>query len=269
MSKTNSYIFPVFRAELIKLRRSPVWYILALCILLTAIGVFVAHLMDAHNMVRLNYDPWQRYFRASTAIFNLFISVPYVVLLVSAVVFIEQRASAWKYLYTLPKTRGQLYFSKLTMILFLYLFSIVMLVLGLVLSGYVLDFFRPEYEFNYYSPDFSELGKQFGHFFIGSLGLMAWQYWLSLQFKNILVPLGLGVLGFVFALIMSVTGQTLTLYIPYAIPMIVQDLDMFRSEYITDSFIPGLKNVELYSLLYFLIFSLLGYWIERRRNVKQ
>ena len=259
---------PLFRSEVIKLKRSAVWYILLLGVALTATGVFIGHLLDAHNMVKINADPWDRYFRAALAIFNLFIVVPYTVLLVSAVIFVEQRANAWKYLYTLPYSRGQFYFTKWILVAILYLASIFFLLAGVVLSGYLLDVFRPEYEFAYYHPQYTFLLREMGHFFMASLGLVSFQYWLSLRFRNILVPLGIGVFGFVFGIIMSVTGQKLALYLPYSLPMIVRDFDMFRNEHIQDSFISGLNNVEVNSILIGIVFLLLGYWQERRRKVE-
>lgn len=267
MNKASSSFPALLRAEVIKLKRSPVWYILLLGIFLTTSGVFFAHLWDTHNMVKLNFDPWERYFQASLAIFNLFIVVPYLVLLVSAVIFIEQRANAWKYLYTLPPSRAAFFFVKLVLIVGLYTFSFFVLLMGLVASGYWLNLFRPEYEFYYYTPDLLYLSQEFGHFLIASLGLMAWQYWISLRFKNILAPLGIGVLGFVFGIIMSVTGQKIALYLPYSLPMIVRDFDMFRNEHIVPSFINGLSNVELHSIVYFVIFTVLGLIWERKREV--
>ncbi len=261
-------MLPLFRSEIIKLKSSPVWYILMLGMILTATGVFIGHLLDVHNMVRINVDPWERYFRAALAIFNLFIVVPYTVLLVSAVIFVEQRANAWKYLYTLPHSRGKFYFTKWTLVAFLYVLSIFFLLTGVVLSGYWLDILRPEYEFVYHQPQFGYLLQEMGHVFVASLGVISFQYWLSLRFRNILVPLGVGVFGFVFGIIMSVTGQKLALYLPYSLPMIVRDFDMFRNEHIQDSFITGLNNVELHSILMAALFLILGYWQERSRKVE-
>lgn len=266
--KNAPFSLPLLRSEIIKLKRSPTWYLLALVILLTTAGVFLGHLFDAHNMARLNTDPWQRYFRASFAIFNLFIVVPYTVLLVTSVVYVEQRANAWKYLYSQPYTRGRFYFTKWTGLVLLYLFSALVLLLGVVLSGHLLNVFRPEYEFTYYHPEYSFLIQEMWHFFVASLGLISWQYWLSLRFQNILVPLGVGVFGFVFGIIISVTGQKLALFLPYSLPMIVRDFDMFRNEHIQDSFITGLNNVEIHSLLICILFLALGYWQERRRMVE-
>lgn len=267
MSKTASYTVPLFQTELIKLKRSPTWYILVLGIVLAAAGVFLGHLLDAHHTVKIGVDPWQRYFSASLAIFNLFIVVPYTVLLVSSVVFVEQRADAWKYIYTQPYSRGRLYFTKWGTLLILYLFSIVMLLLGVVISAYVLNMYRPEYEFTYYTPDVWYLLEQMGHFFLASLGLISWQYWLSLRFRNILIPLGIGVFGFVFGIIISVTGQKLATLMPYALPMVVRDFDMFRNDHIQDSFITGLNNVEVHSIILAVIFLGLGYWQERKKKI--
>lgn len=266
-AKTSQFPFPLLRSELIKLKRSPTWYLLVLGTLLTTTGVFVGHLLDTYNIVRLNFDPWDRYFRASFAIFNLFIIVPYTILLVGSVIYIEQRANAWKYLYSQPYTRGRFYFTKWFWIIVLFFVSALVLLSSIIFSAYVLNIFRPEYEFVYYQPQLSYLFGEMGHFFVASLGLISWQYWISLRFQNILIPLGIGVFGFVFGIIISVTSQKLALFLPYSLPMIVRDFDMFSNEHMQDSFIPGLNNVEVHSLIITIFFLALGYWQEHRRMV--
>ncbi len=253
--------------EWLKLKSTPGLYLALTCGLLISTLVFIAHLMEVHSLASLGGNPWGRYFTRGLAIFSLFVSVPFVVLLVSAVVYVERQANAWKYLYTLPTRRGSIYFSKLVMILLLLALSLFLLVLGLLLSGYALDRMHPEFELAFYQPNLWELGAKALHTWLSLLGLVGLQYFLSLRFQHFLLPLGVGILGYVFGLILAVTQMNAALYCPFSYPMLVQDFGMFRTEIRASIAFGGLSNIELYSLGFFLFFVLLAWIWETRRSV--
>ena len=253
--------------EWLKLKSTPGLYLALTCGLLISFLVFITHLMEVHSLTSFGVNPWRRYFTRGLAIFSLFVSVPFVLLLVSAVVNVERQANAWKYLYTLPIRRGNIYFSKLVVLLLLLALSLFLLVFGLVLSGYVLDSIHPEFELAFYQPDLWELGANAVHTWLSLLGLVGLQYFLSLRFQHFLLPLGLGILGYVFGLILAVTQNTVALYCPFSYPMLVQDFGMFRIEIRASAGFAGLNNIELYSLGFFLFFVLLGWIWENRRSV--
>jgi hypothetical protein len=197
----------------------------------------------------------------------LFLIAPFLVLFVSATTYIEQQANAWKYLYTLPYQRGQLFFAKLFSIIVLLLVSIALMLIAVVLSAYLLNIFKPAYEFTYYTPELLEMSTGLMHSAVGCLGIIGWQYLLSLRFKNFLIPLGIGILGFITSLILSLTSSKIVLYFPYSYPMLVKDYDMFRNEHIVEDYFLVFNNIESYSLLWFLACVLLAYLHERRKNI--
>lgn len=257
----------LFLAEWQKLKRTPALYLLIVGALFTATIVFIGHSLDVHHMVKLNMNPWERYFNASISIFALFLIVPFLVLFVSAATYIEQQANGWKFLYTLPYHRGQLFFAKLFSIITLLLASIATMLLAIVLSAYLLNFFRPEYEFTYFSPDIASMINTLSHSAIACLGIVGWQYLLSLRFKNFLFPLGIGILGFITALLLSLTSSTIAPYIPYSYPMLVKDFDMFKNEFITEDYFLGLNNIESYSIMWFFACTLIALIYESRKNI--
>jgi len=253
-------------AEFYKLKSTPVIYLVGLCCAFVLSIVIVAHSMDV-NSVALDADPWRRCFNAGLGIFSFFVMGPFIILLVTAMIYIEQRANAWKLLYTMPVSRGNIYFSKLLVMIFIIMFSLLLLVFCLVGVGYFLDTYLPELEFNYYPPPVLEALQNIGHNLIASLGILGLQYFLCLWFRNFLIPLSIGIIGVVLGFILITTNTDLVLYLPFSYPMGVKDYGMFRSDKIELILGDWLTNVELYSLLYFLFFITLGYFYERWRNV--
>ncbi len=253
--------------EWIKLKSTPGLYLALGSGFLISVLVFVAHLLEVHSLSAFGVDPWSRYFTRGIAIFSLFVSVPLTLLLVSAVVYIERQANAWKYLYTLPTRRGSIYFSKLVTLLLLMALTLFLLALGLLLSAYVLDSVHPEFELAFYQPNLKELGINALHTWLSLLGVIGIQYFLSLRSSHFLLPIGLGILGYVFGLILPITQKSVALYCPYSYPMLVQDFGMFKNELRASTAFGSLNNIELYSLGFFFFFVLLGLFWESRRSV--
>ncbi len=254
-------------AEIRKLKSTPIIYLIVFCCAFVLSIVMIAHSLDRNSVV-LGADPWRRCFSAGIGIYSFFVTVPFVVLLVTAVTFVEQRANAWKLLYTMPVTRGSIYFSKLTIIILTVFATSFLLVFALVGAGYVLDQFLPELEFAYYqAPVYTNL-KNITHGVIALLGVIGIQYFLSLWFKNFLIPISIGIIGFILAFILTTINTKITLYVPYSYSMVVKDYGMFKLEHTKGIWNGWLTNVELYSILCFVFFVGLGYFYERWRNVE-
>ncbi len=254
-------------AEFLKLKSTPVIYMAILAGLFIAVLAFFSRATDVHSLAVLGKNPWDRYAMRGIGTYALFILCPFAILLVSSVVFIEKQANAWKYLYTMPTSRGTIYFSKILVIVLVLLISIFWMMFGTLLSGYLLDWFFPEFELSYYSPNVSELLEMVFRFFIGALGVIGIQYFLSLFFKHFLIPFGVGMLCYVIGLILSLADVSYAIYFPYAYPMIGKGYGMFESPKIDTILFDWLNNIELFGILYFIVFVLLGYWYESKRQV--
>jgi len=255
-------------AEVKKLKSTPVVYLVGACCVFVIAIIMVAHTLDIINAVRINVNPWKRCFGAGMGIYSFFVMVPFVVLLITAVTFVEQRANAWKLLYTMPVARGNVYFSKLIIIILIVFITSVLLIFGVVGAGYMLDQIFPELEFTYYQAPILNAFEDIIHLLIASLGVIGLQYFMSLWFKNFLVPMSIGIVGYILAFILTTTNTKFVLYLPYTYSMTVKDHGMFKSDHTKEIWNGWLTNVELYSVLCFVLFVGLGYFYERWRNVE-
>jgi hypothetical protein len=196
---------------------------------------------------------------------SMLLITPYAVLVTGAMVYPEHQSNAWKYLYTLPLRGGNFYFAKLLVTLGLIVITYLVFFLTLLGSGYLLSVLLPQLQLQDYSPGAGRLFTVVARSFLSLLGLTALQFWLSVRWKNIVVPVGIGFLGFIIGFVVA-TKTKLALYFPYAYPVYTSLLlnnDLPENSHLVEW--GGLVQTEWYSLVYFVLFSALGYWEVRRR----
>lgn len=253
-------------AEFIKLRYLPIMWLSAVVVFAVMLIVFSAHFIDV-NSIRFDVDPWRRTLVACRGIFSVFMAIPFIVLLVSAALYVEHQSNAWKYQYTVPIDRMVIVISKLVTILLWVIATIFLLTLGLIMVGYILDAFLPEYEFAYYKIPYWIFVERLSHNFISLLGVIGIQYFLSYRFRGFLLPASIGIVAFLCGLILGTTNNTAALFYPYSYPIIVDDMGMFKLDKVGIVEYGVLNNVELYSIIVFLLFVVMTGVIEQRRNI--
>ena len=207
-------------AEILKLKSSKISWTLFVCAILTVAFVFIGHLLDVNNIIRLNVNPWVRYANASLTIYSLFILSAIVVLITSFVANIENKSNGWKLVYTMPVSRWSIYSSKFIVLVLLLIFNLLLLYLTIWISGFILAFILPEYEFSFYQPEWSDVFARSIHAIISVLGVIGIQYFLTIRFRNFLVPLGVGIFGLIFGFILSTIDIKFILYCPYSLSLI-------------------------------------------------
>jgi len=255
------------QAEFIKLKYPPILWLCA-SILFAVLGiVFAAHIIDINTTAALGINPWGRIGMAGRGVFVVFMLIPFIALLVSAAVFVEQQSNAWKYQYTIPKRRSVPFYAKLIALLLCIALTMFALCIGLLLSGYVLDYFLPELGFSYHSPPILDFLKTLWHAYLAAMGVLGIQYFLSYRFKGFLIPSTLGIIGFIVGFILSTMNSPLALYVPYCYPDIVQDYAMFVTDKAGMVDYGWINNVEIYSLCCFAFFVLLANIVEVKKNV--
>lgn len=255
------------KAELVKLKYPPIIWLIGFVLIAVIAIVFAAHFIDVNRTAALGQNPWDKYRVAVTAIFSVFIAVPFIVLLISAGVFLDHQYAIWKFQYTVPMKRGAIFFSKLFAILALILMTFAGLVLGVILCAYFLDLLLPELEFRYYPMVLINLLEKLGHTFVALLGIIGIQYFLSLRFKGFLVPASFGVVAFVVGLILGTINNPISAYFPYSYPTIVQNHNMFNTDQVGIVDYGFFNSIELHSILYFVFFVFLAKILEDRRQV--
>ena len=254
-------------AEFLKLKATYVFWLAVLVVCFISFIVFIGHYIDVNSLANLGTDPWRRTNNTGHAILSIFMLNLYSVLLIGAGMYVENKASGWKLLYSYPKYRTTIFYTKLLTLLLIIGLTIVVLALLLLGVGYLLDWFRPEYEFAYNSPELFSNIKTMLHSFIAVLGVVGIHYFISLLFKNFLVTMAVGIVGFVLGLILGTISSPKALYCPYSYTLIVKDFQMFAIDKIGIVDYGVLNNVEVYSIICFIFFIVLANILESRKNI--
>lgn len=255
------------RAEFIKLKYPPIFWLTAVVLLVMIAITFASYYLDVNSVVRLGDNPWRKMIIATNAIFFIFMAIPFVVLLIGAAIYIEHQANAWKHLYVAPRHRMSTVLVKLITLLFWFLMTSVALCICMILCGYLLDFFLPEIEFGYFPILFSKMLTTFAHSTIALLGIFGIQFFLSFRFKGFLLPACLGIIGFVVGIIIGSLNNPLAKFYPYSYPLVVKDVGMFRTDKIGIIEYGWFNSIELSSIACFVVFVSLALVLESRRSV--
>jgi len=268
--KTLTYdFFRSLSADTIKLKRTPILWVALLGGLFITGLVFLIHYFSVEEINKPDTNPWIFYCNFGMTFVSILLAVPFVVLLTSSTLFAEHRSNAWKYLYSLPLPRGQIYFSKLVLILIILAITYLIFFLGQLLSGWLLGFLRPEYGFHEYAPQPGKFALLLLHSYLSALGVVGLHYWLSVRWKNFIVPVGIGLLGYIVSILFSMTNRyEVGQFFLYSYPSML-GTSLGLDTPIKELFwMGGLTNVEWFSLGFLVIFAAAGFIEESRKNIK-
>jgi len=255
------------QSELIKLKYPPILWLVAFVLLSIFAIVFSAYIIDINKTVLLGVSPWIKLNASIRSIYSIFIGIPFVVLFISAALNIEHQNHGFKQLYSLPKKRSVLIIYKLVTLVFSFIIVSFLLVLGNVLIGYLLNWIYPESEFSYYNLPILSLMKSYFYVLISFLGIIGIQFFLSLRFKGFLVSASIGILAYVFGIILSSLNNTFSIYFPYCHPTIARNNGVFNTEMLNINQDVFLNQVEVTSIIVFILFVCLGIFSEKARNI--
>lgn len=263
----KNHLVSSLRAEFLKLKNTPIlWLALAGGVLIAGF-IFLIYCFNVDKFTAKPVSPWIIYFDMSFMLTAMLVLVPYVILLTSATVHPEHDMNTWKYLYTIPLKKWNFYYGKLLTIVILMGFTFLIFFTFLILGAYLLDLIFPAYQFGGYPADIRDFLARLGHAYLASLGLVAIQYWFSVRWKSFILPVGIGLVGFIIAIFLIFFGQRydLAAFLPHAYPILVGA--EFGTESIGLDRFGGFLPVEFYSVGCFVVFSALGFYEENGRNV--
>lgn len=238
------------RVELIKTRRSAAFWI---CFLGGGFIPFVFFLQymikpDA-NAKKLAGDPWVIHIGQLWQTFSVFLLPMFIILTCSLIVQLEYKNNTWKQVFSSPRTYTDIYFSKLAAIFGLIILLFLVFNILSIVAAIVPDLV--------YNKKLGFINKRFSwlrflnlniRLFIACWGIIAIQYWISLRFKNLVVPIGIGLACLIITLIAM--GWEHIFKVPYAFPFLT-----FQYAKSTNGF---LQNHEWNAIGYCLTFILIG-----------
>ncbi|MBI2730004.1 MAG: ABC transporter permease [Sphingobacteriales bacterium] len=250
-------ILASFKTELIKLKRSAALWVVVLGAGFVPFIFLLSYLIKpVSNIKRLGNNPWAAHVGELWQAFSIFLLPMFIILICSLVLQIEYKNNTWKQVYASPQSYANIFFSKLggiiTMILLLFvLFNVFALGAAIIPNLFYKGFKFLATTFNWQK--FMVLNIRL---FISTLGIIAFQYWLSMRFKNFIVPIGIG-LACLIATLIAMRWEHI-FKIPYAHPFLTMQFGEVKKGF--------LQNHEWNSIGYFIVFTALGFLDMRLRK---
>lgn len=248
------------KAELIKTKRSASFWLSLIGSAVIPLIFFLMYVIEPKNSDRFQDKPWELHFTQGWQAFAAFLLPMFVILICSLIPQLEYKNNTWKQVFASPQSIGNIFFSKYVSIVIMILFLFLMFNLFMLLSGIVPNLFYSKYAFLKNSIDWGGLLKLNFKTFVALLGIISIQYWISLRFRNFIIPIGIGLGLLVISMILI--PWTHVDKVPFAFPL----LTFISSTSKTELTGPLLKNHELNSIGYFIFFTLLAFLDMRFRK---
>ena len=210
-----SAFFNSFLSERIKLRRSLLGW------LIFCGGSFVPAIMLAVRIRRQQQLSgwhrlgifWEKHWVESWESISIMILPLMVVLLTTLILQVEFRNNTWKQVHASPQTWGAIFSAKLAVVLLAVLQLFVVINLGLYLAGALPSLLFAAEGVSSSPIPWRRLLARDANYFIECLPIVAIQFMLALRYRNFLVPVGLGVAGWILSLVLINTNYNFL--IPY------------------------------------------------------
>jgi len=258
-----SFYWPSIKNEVVKLKRTFALWLSIISALFIPVIYFFYYLLKYESLIpKDGVNPWNSFISQQINNASPLLIPMFIVLVTSLVVQIEHKALGIKHLFTLPIPKWSVYFGKLIVVIGLVLFTYILFISLALLGGYIVGGIHKELQFWEFTPDLHRYIKLLFRSFTGVLGIVGLQFWLSFRIKNFIIPVGIGLILFITGLIVFRAEEAI--YFPYAYSML--SLFSMRGEDITA--LVWLPSISIYSLGYFLIFSIIGFLDIRRMNIK-
>jgi len=254
----NNTFINAFIAEWLKKRRSfSSWLVLTggffvPLILIVIFLIFPKQLLGLHTSGHF----WELLSQKSWQLMAFMLLPMGIVLAVSLITQLEFKNNTWKQLHTTPLPFTSIYFAKLLVLVIMLLQLFILFNAGIYISAIVPAIFNSRIPFPNHAANFSYLLTENGTYFILCLPLVALQYCISLPFKNFLIPVGAG-LALVIAGLIALKWQY-----AYTIAPAYTALHFLQLNSVP------VHNLISWSLGYFILFTLVGYWLYIAKREK-
>jgi hypothetical protein len=204
-------------------------------------------------------DPWQQINNDNWQAATFFLLPMYVILVISLVVQIEYRNNTWKQVYASPRALADIFFSKLIVIYSLILFCFIIFSASIIITSYAANLLQKRYTFFDHAIPLKGMFLLIVKTYFSVLAITSIQYWLSLHFRNFIIPVGIGLGLLITGFIIHQWEQLY--YYPYTYPLVSFWPDFKK--------IPGfVYKAQLFDAMWFVLVLLIGFldMVNRREK---
>jgi hypothetical protein len=204
------------RSEMLKTRRTASLY---LTLILAVVIPFIFFLDVCFDGVEAKNkkDIFNVFFREAFTMTGFLIFPIFIVLLCTLLPQIEYKNNAWKQVLASPQIKGDIFLAKFLNIHLLLLVFLVANHLFMFVAAAGIHFIQPSLQILDRPLDLSAIVTRGVNTYIALLALSALQFWLGLRFKNFIVPMAIGLSGWIIgALMVMEYKSSYAIYFPYS-----------------------------------------------------
>ncbi len=249
----NNSLINCYKAEWIKKRRSfASWLVISGGFFVPFI-IMLIFLFYPKQLLSLHASEhfWRILFMKSWQMMAFLLLPMGIVLAVSLITQLEFKNNCWKQLHAVPAPLTSIYFSKLAVLLTMLLQLFLLFNIGIYLSVLLPSLLNRLTPVPTYAVNPVYFLRENANYFLSCLPMVGFQFMLSLQFKNFLIPVGAG-LAFTIGGLIALSWK----YV-YMIPSSYTALYFLQNK---DKTVP-VHSLQSWSWFYFILFVLAGYWL--------
>lgn len=261
MNAISSYFISI-KNEVFKLKRTFAFWLTIISAFFIPAIYFVYYLLKYKTLIPANdINPWDKFLNNQIISVSSLLIPLFIVLITSLIIQLEHKSSGIKLLFSLPISKWSIYYGKLTVVLGMILFTYVLFFIMMLCIGVIVGTVHKELNLLSYAPNYEQPIKLLFRSFTAILGILGIQFWLSFKMKNFIIPIGIGMVLVITGLIIFQAKESM--YFPYA----YSRLSLFSLGEELGNMI-WFPKVSIYSIGYFLFFSIFGYLDIGRMNIK-
>jgi hypothetical protein len=252
-----------FQCEWLKTRRSLAsWLVLGLAGFTPAIllAIRIAHL-DKLAVSYTSADFWEKLWTQSWEAMAAFFLPMGIILVTALITQLEYKNNAWKQLHTTPQKFITIFSAKMTVAVVMLLQLFLLFNLGVYLTGVIPALLSARVDYPTEPLPVGLFLREDLKFFIDCLPMLALQFLLGLQFKNFLVPVGVGFLVWILGI------GFISWEYSYILPYAYTTLDHFMSSGQIALRRPPISLQSL-ALAYFIVITVASYVLYVTKKVK-
>lgn len=179
------------RAEFLKTKRTSIWYLTVL--VAAIIPIFSMFDYIPPHTYEEPFDSWMHHYRQCQAIFTFALLPLFIVLASTLLLQLEVKSNTWKQILGSPQSYVDIIGAKFLVLQTIIASTIILFNLLMLGNAAVLESLTGRQFLNYLD-HWPEIIKINTRLYFTTLGMSSLCFWIALQFKNFIVPVGAGFL---------------------------------------------------------------------------
>ena len=248
------------KAEFLKSKRTAAFWITVVgAAFVPIISSIMLVARPGHFIPALKKDPWQLIIIDNWQAGAFFLLPMFVILVTSLVVQTEYKNNTWKQVYASPRTIADIFFSRFIVIHTLILLAFILFNAFIIITACAANLLQKGYTFFDHPVPWKTLIALTIKLYFSVLAITSIQYWLSLRFRNFIIPVGIGLALLIIGFMINQWEQ-LYCY-PYMYPIIFFWPDFQKKT-------AFLNKAQVFDTIWFAVVLGIAFWDMVTRKEK-